>query len=541
MLRHTQITLARIDRFTQRLRDLIYTAHIPLAVEYAGPVGRISHEAAQGLQYQPAKAGMELLPFWSTYWFRLRGTVPEAWCGRRVDLYWISHSEATLWRDGQPVQGLNYEPAFVVISARPDAKLFESAQGGEEIYLEVEVACNQAFGGAFRELPPYKTRFPFVFEQASLALFNQDAWDLYLDYVVLADLLKQPEPADRLTPWTGRIMAVLNEVLNELRPEDPMTWPKARARMQDLYKCNNATYQHEISAIGHAHIDTAWLWPLAETRRKCVRTFSNALAYMEDYPEFKFCCSQAQQYAWIKEDQPVLFDRIKAAVKRGQWIPVGGSWIEPDCNIPSGESLVRQFLYGKRFFREEFGVDCKEFWNPDVFGYSGALPQIIREAGFDYFLTQKLAFNDMNKPMHHSFIWEGIDGTRVLTHFPPAETYNAMTFGPVLKDLLHNVNNFKDQDRSNKSMFLFGFGDGGGGPTREMIEVLRRVKDLQGVPRVEQRSPLSSFTVWTKISGTRRFLPESFTLNTIAALTPTRLMTSGTIAGANSCCGTSNY
>ncbi len=405
----------------------------------------------------------------------------------------MTHSEGTVWRDGQPIQGVNYEPAAIYnSSARPDVMLFGKAKGGDKVQLEVEVACNQVFGYDFRELRPYKTKLPFVFEQADLAIFNPEAWDLYLDYIVLTDILKNAEPGI-LTPWTGRVMAVLNQVLNELRPDDPKTWPAARAQMRELYQQKNATYQHEISAIGHAHIDTAWLWPLAETRRKCVRTFSTALGYMEAYPEYKFCCSQAQQYVWIKDEHPELYKRIKAAVRRGQWIPVGGCWIEPDCNIPSGESLVRQFLYGKRFFRKEFGIDCKEFWNPDVFGYNGALPQIIRQAGFDYFLTQKLSYNQINKPMHHSFYWEGIDGSRVLTHFPPSDTYNGMGVGFPLKDILYGVKNFKDHDRSNQSMFLFGYGDGGGGPTKEMLEVLRRIKDLEGVPRTEQRSPAEFF------------------------------------------------
>jgi alpha-mannosidase len=491
-----------------RLKELIYTSHTPLEVEYAGPVGRISYAEAQKLEYKPIEIGTELGPLWSTYWFRLRGYVPEAWRGQRVDLIWISHSEATLYRDGLPVQGLNFEPAIPYnASVRPDAKLWESVKGGEEIKLDVEVACNLVFCFGMRDLYPYKTRLPYVFEQADIALFNKNAWDLYLDYVVLADVLKYgatdalttgtlsfvPLYKAALDPWTGRILAVLNDVLNQLRPEDPETWPRARALMKELYQNHNATYQHEISAVGHAHIDTAWLWPLAETRRKCIRTFANALAYMDDYPEYKFCCSQAQQYAWVKEDAPALYERIKEATKRGQWIPTGGCWIEPDCNIPSGESLVRQFLYGKRFFREEFGVDCKEFWNPDVFGYSGALPQIMRECGFEFFLTQKLCFNEINKPMHHSFYWEGIDGSRVLTHFPPADSYSSMAVGFALKDILYSQKNHKDYDRSNQSMLLFGHGDGGGGPTKQMIEVLRRIKDLQGVPRTEQRSPLQFF------------------------------------------------
>ena len=190
---------------------------------------------------------------------------------------------------------------------------------------------------------------------------------------------------------------------------------------------------------------------------------------MDRYPEFKFACSQAQQYAWIKERNPDLWERIKRKVKEGQFIPVGGTWIEPDCNIPSGESLCRQFLHGQRFFQREFGVICREFWNPDVFGYNGQLPQICRLAGIDRFLTQKLSWNRMNKPQHHTFVWEGIDGSELLTHFPPADTYNATVSVAQLRD---NVRNYKDHDRSRESLMLFGFGDGGGGPTKQMLETL---------------------------------------------------------------------
>ena len=194
--------------------------------------------------------------------------------------------------------------------------------------------------------------------------------------------------------------------------------------LSELYGNTNGDYGHELAAIGHAHIDTAWLWPLAETYRKCVRTFSSQTTYMRDYPDFRFACSQAQQYAWVKERNPDLYARMQACFERGQLVPVGGTWVEPDCNIPSGESLVRQFLLGQSFFRREFGRRCREFWNPDVFGYNGQLPQIMRGAGIDWFLTQKLSWNAFNKPEYHTFLWQGIDGSRVLTHFPPADTYN---------------------------------------------------------------------------------------------------------------------
>jgi len=186
---------------------------------------------------------------------------------------------------------------------------------------------------------------------------------------------------------------------------------------------------------------------------------ASATRYMDDYPEYLFACSQAQQLEWMKENYPALYARIVEKVHAGQFVPVGGTWVEPDCNIPCGESLVRQFLYGQRFFEVEFGMRCNEFWNPDVFGYSGALPQIMKLAGIRYFLTQKLSWNQFNKPANHTFLWEGIDGTRILTHFPPADTYNSEA---TVKEVLYNVSNFKDHERANESYLLFGYGDGGG-------------------------------------------------------------------------------
>ncbi|MDR1280401.1 MAG: glycosyl hydrolase-related protein [Opitutaceae bacterium] len=513
MLRHTALTLTRIGQLAPRLKALVYPEQTPLRLEVAGPVGRITRDEAARLVYRPARIGMVLEPYGSTFWFRLAGEVPARWEGRRVDLLWASHSEATLWRDGQPVQGLNFEPSNSTC-LRPDAKLWDHAPPGAQIgdmrtgggsgggggdddggiTLEVEVACNQLNGYNWRQTPGYKERSPFVVEQVDLAVFDAEAWEFYFDYLVLADLVKRIDPK-ATTAWGGHLLAELNTVVNELRIDDRTTWPGPRARLKALLAHRNGTFQHEISAVGHGHIDTAWLWTLAEARRKCVRTFTSALAYAGDYPEYRFVCSQAQHYAWMKEHHPDVYERIRAAARTGAWVVTGGSWVEPDCNLPSGESLVRQFLHGQRFFQKEFGHRCRVFWNPDVFGYSGALPQIMRGACIDYFLTQKLSWNQFNKPLHHNFYWEGIDGSHVFTHFPPGDSYNAMWNGndfPLL-DVLHSANNFKDHDRTRESLLVYGYGDGGGGPTREMLEVLRRIRDLQGVPRVEQRTPETFF------------------------------------------------
>ena len=349
----------------------------------------------------------------------------------------------------------------------------------------------------------------------------------------------EAEHARGLDPsLAGQLLDQLNRFCNVWRPEDRASWTEARAELTPLYAQRNGDHSHEVAAIGHAHIDTAWLWPIAETYRKCVRTFSSQTAYMDAYPEYRFACSQAQQYAWIKQRNPDLYERIRQRVARGQFIPVGGTWVEPDCNIPSGESLVRQFLLGQSFFEREFGRRCREFWNPDVFGYNGQLPQIMRGAGIERFLTQKLSWNRFNRPAYHSFLWQGIDGSRVLTHFPPADTYNGIA---TVEEIRRTARDYKEHDRSHTSFLLYGYGDGGGGPVREMLEVLRRVGDLQGVPRTTQRSSEEFFCdARSARPPTGRSTSASCTSSTTAGRTPHRPRSSAPTGRASSCCTTSS-
>ncbi|HEX7541884.1 MAG TPA: alpha-mannosidase, partial [Anaerolineales bacterium] len=358
------------------------------------------------------------------------------------------------------------------------------AMGGEQIELYVEVAVNTLFGIGGHG----PTDFTGLLQRAELAVFDREAWDLYWDFVVLSDMALQL-PAN--TPRGGQAIFAANAIVNAIDLNDRGTWPAGRAIAAKFLAAHNGDAQFNLSAVGHAHIDTAWLWPLAETERKCIRTFSSAVSYMEDYPEYKFACSQAQQYEWIKQKTPGLYEKIKERIKEGRFIPSGGSWVEPDCNIPSGESLVRQFLFGQRFFRQEFGITCREFWEPDVFGYSAALPQILRGVGMPYFLTIKLSWSQFNKIGAHTFWWEGLDGSRVLTHFPPADDYNAMAD---VAAVLKSSNNYRDIDRSNESYMLFGYGDGGGGPTKAMLEQIRRMENLDGLPKVSLRTPNDFFT-----------------------------------------------
>ena len=490
MERHPDYTQQRLKLLADRMRQKIYRHTTPVdALLVTGPVDRISHDAAVNLRhYRPVKIGEQFGPLWATFWFKAKAIVPSEWEGGRVDLLWESRSEATLWMNGRSIQGLNQDWIKRYGDDRPDAVLVSRAQGNQSVFFEIEMACNRMFGEGYWQ-PPDATARTFVLDRCDIALFDPEAWELFYDFLILQQLVAE-DGKDFDKTWGGYLLAELNRFANLYDPDDRATWAAAQAILKPLYQNYNATCVHELSAIGHAHIDTAWLWPVAETVRKCERTFGSQTAYMDLYPEYKFACSQAQQYAWIKEKNPDLWARICQKVKSGQFIPVGGTWIEPDCNIPSGESLCRQFLYGQRFFQKEFGITCREFWNPDVFGYNGQLPQICRLAGIDRFLTQKLSWNRMNKPDHHTFVWEGIDGSELLTHFPPADTYNATVSISQLRD---NARNYKDHDRSRESYMLFGFGDGGGGPTKQMLETLRRVKNLQGVPRTAIRTPSEFF------------------------------------------------
>ncbi|MCW2965513.1 MAG: Alpha-mannosidase [Actinomycetia bacterium] len=458
MIRHPEYTRARLAQTSERLRELVYPeTRAADELLIAGPVDRIPVGEATSLDYRPAELGQRLGPLWATYWFRVRATVPDEWSGRRVDLLWKSQAESTLWIDGRSIQGLHGSDR----AQRPDAQLIEQARGGEQLELAIELACNGLFGDL--AAPP-------ELEHCAIALYDECAWKLCHDFEILRAL----EASDTLEPsWQGKLRSELNRFCNE---HDP-------AILAALYEHRNGTRAHEMAAIGHAHIDTAWLWPLAETYRKLVRTFSSQTRYMDEYPEFRFACSQAQQYAWIKERNPDLWERIRAKVENGQFIPVGGSWIEPDCNIPSGESLLRQFIHGQRFFEDEFGIRCREFWSPDAFGYCSQLPQLMRLSGITRFLTQKLSWNKFNRPDSHTFTWQGIDGSEVLGHFPPVDTYNS---DASVKDILYADHEFKDHESSATSLLVYGWGDGGGGPTRAMLESLRRARDLQGMPRTRQ-------------------------------------------------------
>ena len=487
----------RLERaLRQFIRPAQYADREPLTLAvWHAPGEPVPVEQALQGAYEPFTTGTEWGAPWSTSWFRLEGVVPDGWAGRRVEA--VIDPGFTGAGPGFQAEGLVYDSVGVPLKGIHPRNRYipvaAPAAGGESVRLLLEAAANPAVpqGGTPTLLGDVLTapdRPIYRFASAELAVLDKEVWHLVLDIEVLSQLMYEL-PTDRSR--RHEILRALENMLDALDLHDVAgTATAARSELADALSRPASPSAHRISATGHAHIDSAWLWPLRETVRKASRTFANVTALAADYPELVFACSQAQQYAWVRDNQPHIWERIKKAVADGTWAPVGSMWVESDANMPGGEALARQITHGKRFFQEELGVDTEEIWLPDSFGYTAAFPQLAKLAGVKWFLTQKLSWNQSNKMPHHTFWWEGIDGSRVFTHFPPVDTYNSELHAT---ELAHAERNFAEKGRASRSLVPFGWGDGGGGPTREMLERARRLKSLEGSPRVEVERPSAFF------------------------------------------------
>lgn len=488
VLKNRRTLLERAEKFISdvyftdcNLRGRLYGESCPVETlaSFLSPK-RITFSEASKQNFAPYKVGDTFGPTWWTCWFKVTLNIPQSWKGKEVHLLWECDGEAMVWRHEQPVQGLTKEgekTSYILSECLRDEE-------PHSVTLYVEMACNGLFGagqGSMIAAPdPNRT---FSVQKAELVVFNHDVQELLTDFEMLLDIVKELGEGEQRG---YQALFTVNEMVNLCDPSDPSSFASARTLAHKFFSQKNGESQHTVHAMGHCHIDSAWLWPYEETIRKCGRSWVTVIRLMEKNPEFVFTCSQAQQFHWVKNWYPGLFSQIQHFVKKGQFVPVGGTWVEMDGNLPSGESMVRQFLEGQRFFNQEFGSYCKEFWLPDTFGYSAQLPQIMQGSGISNFLTQKLSWNLVNTFPHNTFFWEGIDGSKVLTHFPPGNSYEMK--GKV-EDLIKTVKNNKDKGRANHSAALFGFGDGGGGPTQLMLDRLQRVQDTDGLPKVQMSSP----------------------------------------------------
>ncbi|MEV7339243.1 glycoside hydrolase family 38 C-terminal domain-containing protein [Streptomyces sp. NPDC093544] len=494
-----RIIEARIRKLLDRVvRPALYSAVRPLTLSAWRVDGEpVPVADALHADYEPFTLGSTWGGPWATTWLRASAEIPAQWSGRRVEAVFDLGFDLTKGPGGQ-AEGLVHDaqgsPMQGLHPYSRTALLADSAIGGDRVDLLIELAANPPIVASAAlhihhgSLETAGTADIYRLEQAEIAVREDDVWHLIHDIEVLDELMHElPLGSSR----RHEILHALRRAAGAVDPTDVAnTAAAARALLADVLSRPAHASAHTIAAVGHAHIDSAWLWPVRETVRKCARTFTNMTTLAQEYPELVFACSSAQQYAWMKEQRPEIFARMKKAAADGNWVPVGGMWVEADGNLPGGEALARQLVYGRRFFAEEFGVEQHGVWLPDSFGYTAAYPQLAKLAGAKWFLTQKLSWNETNRLPHHTFDWEGIDGTRIFTHFPPVDSYVASL---TAAELAHAESNFADKGVATRSLAPFGHGDGGGGPTRSMLEKARRLRELEGSPKVVIESPDTFF------------------------------------------------
>ncbi|KAH6854250.1 glycosyl hydrolases family 38 N-terminal domain-containing protein [Chaetomium sp. MPI-CAGE-AT-0009] len=470
--------------------------NVQLSVWHAPDQTRPTFKNATSQEFKKTHVGEWFGPAWTTHWFKVVLTVPKELQDKRLlELHWDANNEGLIWNeDGHPLQGLTGG------GERVEWILPDSFRDGKEHTIYIEMACNGMFGNApgwDANQPPNPDKH-YRLDQAQIVAVDPDARQLYIDTWIIGDAARE-FPDDS---WEQhKALKTCNEIIDTFELGNRESLKICRTIAEDYLGSNvNSAKVYDsgkepvVFGIGHCHIDTCWLWPFAETKRKVARSWSNQCDLMDRYPELNFACSQAQQYKWLKQLYPSVFDRVKKKVAEGRFHPIGGSWVEHDTNLPSGESLVRQFLYGQRFFESNFGSRSQTFWLPDTFGYSSQLPQLCRLAGMTRFLTQKLSWNNINRFPHTTFNWVALDGSQVMCHMPPAETYTAEAhFG----DVKRSMSQHKSLDQDATSLLVFGKGDGGGGPTWQHLEKLRRCRGISDnvglLPRVHLGNSVDDF------------------------------------------------
>lgn len=471
------IRLGHLNQMLSKLREAIYEPIAQLNVKAWVTPEPVPFEERMSGQQITLSQGEHWGKLWDCAWFCFTGSIPPSGSDAKAVLLLDVNGELCLVdHEGTPVQGLttiNSEFEFTLgLPGKRVVELDHSSitvtDGAFELWADA--GNNDLFG---------KYQGGTV-KEAMLAICHEDIRSLYYDTEVLL------ETAEHLPVNMARRERILQSlydasiVLTELTPD---RIHRAKLLLNEPLSRRGGDPVLNISAVGHAHIDLAWLWPIRETIRKGARTFSTVLRMMERYPDYVFGASQPQLYDWMKQHYPKMYDQIKERVQEGRWEPQGAMWVESDTNVPGGESLVRQILYGKRYFQQEFGMEMKSLWMPDVFGYSASLPQLLKKSGVDYMMTQKLSWSEYNRHPHHSFLWEGIDGSSVLTHMPPEDTYNSPA---APRSIAKAEREYLDRNVSSHALMLFGIGDGGGGPGEEHLERLEREKNLLGLAPVVQ-------------------------------------------------------
>lgn len=482
----------RLAAWHAELQRHVLEPLMPVAFSGAFTFAALSPQEASGLPFSPVSAGTA----WGRYreygWFTAEVTLPESCSGRRVVLCSGTGGEQLVYLDGRAMGSVDTHHAFVTLFLHAPAerrfRLLIESYAGNGPRLENLGPCPPE-----REAIPPVPEFQQRVSESCLACVNEDAYQLYMDADTLIRLWKRlPDGSLR----RQHVEAALRDYVHTAdfecpREERNASFRKAREALAPALACRNGDSAPALELIGQSHIDLAWLWPMEETGHKVARTFANQLALMEEYPEYRFLACEPALLEMLKDRHPELYGRMLEKIQAGQILPEGAFYAECDTNIPSGESLIRQLIRGKRWFREELGTETHVAWQPDTFGFAPCLPQILKALDIPYFATQKLlrADPECERFPWQDFTWEGADGSRVqaLSFFKN----NARTDPD---NLLDRWEKHRTQTEGIEALlYPFGYGDGGGGADRDMLEYLRREKDLEGLPR----------TVWSS-------LPEHF-------------------------------
>ena len=472
----------RLEAWRKEMKNHLYTPVGTVDFEGFTVFDRLTPQEAASRPMQPFPAGTKWGACWEYAWFRTAFTLPEACAGRRTILLPGVGGEQLIYVDGV-ARGSNDK-------GRDYVTLHREAKAGETITVLVESYAGH--GARLEEMPPCPPERPAVppvtgpqctVKKSVLAVWNEDAYQLYMDVEILCDLLSQLDAKSLRYQKVAKALMDFTytadfELPLEARHE---SFRKAREVLAPALNCHNGSTAPTMWLMGQSHIDLAWMWPEEETWHKVARTYSNQLALMEEYPEYRFLLCEPKLLDMLRSQHPELWARVKAAFDKGQIDPEGAFYIECDTNLPSGESLIRQLIRGKRWFREHFGVDSQVAFQPDTFGYSAVLPQILSKLNIPYFATQKLlrADPECERFPYQNFVWEGIDGSTVqaLSFFKNNAQVTPSQFIQRWRD------NRTQQENIDTLLYQFGFGDGGGGATRDMLEAVRRMGDLEGLPR----------------------------------------------------------
>ena len=445
--------------------------------------------------YRPMRAGDKWGAEWGSLWLRGSYTVPAGQAGKPLYILpRLGGWEGFLFLNGIPHAIFTNKYTYETHGNHSTARVTPGAAAGETLRFDFEYYAGHYIPGC----QPYEDTglrdCSHVYEKVEIAERNEDVLAFVTDLRVICSLARSL-PRDSFR--RGDLVRGLYDVVG-LCPADPENtdgWREgmrlADERLQPLLAAKNAESAPITAVIGHSHMDTAWLWPIDETVRKCARTYANAVRLMDEYPEYRFFQSSAYHTEMIRRHYPALFEKMKEKIAEGRYEPGGAVYVECDCNMVSGESLVRQFLWGQKYNEKHFGIRSNNFWLPDTFGYSAAIPQVMRKSGVRYFFTTKLSWNDTNVFPYDTFWWEGLDGSRVFTHFnathcePEPATLLRYTVG---NDDPAFTQESKNKHVSRRKLIAYGYGDGGGGPQFEHMELVRREHDLDGCPRTEHRS-----------------------------------------------------